>query len=228
MTKPTSRLITRRSIMEKLDLKTDLKYLYAPSARKIEVVEVPAMNFIMIDGAIEPGQAPGTSPLFQENMQALYNAAYTLKFATKLRKQDPIDYPVMALEGLWWVEDGTFDIQKPGNWKYTVMIMQPDLVTPGMFAEALAQLRKKRGDQPAFDRLRLEAFHEGLSVQTMHVGPYAAEPATVERMQAFMQANGFQDLIGLGGKHHEIYMGDPRRADPSKLKTVLRHPVRRI
>jgi hypothetical protein len=214
--------------MEKLDLKKDLKYLYAPSAKKIEVVEVPAMNFVMIDDAIEPDQAPATSPLFQEDMQALYGTAYTLKFAAKLRKQDPIDYPVMALEGLWWVEDGTFDIQKPGNWKYTVMIMQPDLVTPGMFAEALAQLRKKRGDQPAFARLRLESFHEGLSVQTMHIGPYAAEPATVERMQAFMQANGFQDLVGLGGKHHEIYMGDPRRADPAKLKTVLRHPVRKV
>ena len=186
------------------------------------------MNFIMIDGAIEPDQTPGTSPLFAEDMQALYGAAYTLKFAAKLRKQDPVDYPVMALEGLWWVEDGTFDIHKPGNWKYTVMIMQPDQITPEMFADALAQMRKKKGDQPAFARLRLESFLEGLSVQTMHIGPYAAEPATVERMQAFMQANGFQDLVGLGGKHHEIYLGDPRRADPAKLKTVLRHPVKRI
>jgi hypothetical protein len=214
--------------MEKLDLKQDLKYLYVPSAKKVELVEVPAMNFLMADGAIEADQSPGTSPRFAEDMQALYGAAYTLKFTVKLRKQDPVDYPVMALEGLWWVEDGTFDIRKPGNWKYTVMIMQPDLVTPGLFAEALGQLRKKRGDQPAFTRLRLESYHEGLSVQTMHIGPYAAEPATVERMQAFMQENGLQDLVGLGGKHHEIYMGDPRRADPAKLKTVLRHPVKRI
>lgn len=212
--------------MEKLDLRKDLKYLYAPSAKKVEVVDVPAFNFVMIDGAIEPGQGPGTSPLFQENMQALYGAAYTLKFMAKLRKEKPVDYPVMALEGLWWVEDGTFDLQKPGNWKYTVMIMKPDLVTPEMFADALAQLRKKKGDQPAFARLRLERFHEGLCVQTMHIGPYASEPATVERMQAFMQENGCKDLVGLGGKHHEIYMGDPRRADPSKLKTVLRHPIK--
>jgi hypothetical protein len=214
--------------MEKLDLKKDLKYLYAPSAKKVELVEVPAMNFIVIDGAIEPDQAPGTSPRFAEDMQALYGAAYTLKFAAKLRKQDPVDYPVMALEGLWWVEDGTFDIRKPGNWKYTVMIMQPDLVSPEMFAGALAQMRKKKGDQPAFIRLRLERFHEGLCVQTMHIGPYAAEPATVDIMHAFMQANGCQDQVGLGGKHHEIYLGDPRRADPSKLKTVLRHPVQKV
>ena len=211
--------------MEKLDLKKDLKYLYAPPAKKIEMVDVPPMNFIMIDGAIEPDQAPGTSPLFAENMQAIYGAAYTLKFSLKLNKENPLDYPVMALEGLWWVEDGTFDLQKPGNWKYTVMIMQPDRVTPEIFADVLAQLRKKKGDQPAFARLRLQHFHEGLCVQTMHTGPYATEPETVTKMQTYIEANGCKDLVGLGGKHHEIYLGDPRRADPSKLKTVLRHPV---
>lgn len=214
--------------MEKLELKKDLKYLYAPSAKKVEELDVPVMNFVMIDGAIEPDMTPGISPRFAEDMQALYGAAYTLKFAAKLRTLDPLDYPVMALEGLWWVEDGTFDIQKPGNWKYTVMIMQPDQITLDMFSDALSQLRRKKGDLPAYARLRLEIFLEGLSVQTMHIGPYASEPATVERMQAFMQANGFQDLVGLGGKHHEIYLGDPRRADPAKLKTVLRHPVKRI
>ena len=214
--------------MQRLDLKKDLKYLYLPSARKIEMVEVPAMNFAMIDGAMEPDQAPGTSPLFQENMQALYGAAYTLKFTAKLRKDNPVDFPVMALEGLWWVEDGTFDIQKPGNWKYTVMIMQPAVVTPEMFSDGLAQMRRKKGDQPAFSRLRLERFSEGLCVQTMHIGPYAAEPATVQNMQVFIRENGCQDMVGLGGKHHEIYMGDPRRADPAKLKTVLRHPVRKV
>jgi hypothetical protein len=214
--------------MQKLDLKKELKYLYAPSAKKVESVEVPVMRFLMIDGAIEPGQAPGTSPLFQENMQALYGAAYTLKFSAKLRTVDPLDYPVMALEGLWWVEDGSFDIQKPGNWKYTVMIMQPDQITEEMFMDALGQLRKKKGEQPVFSRLRLDSYHEGLSVQVTHIGPYSTEPDSVEKMHAFMQANGYQDLVGLGGKHHEIYMGDPRRADPARLKTVLRHPVKRL
>lgn len=214
--------------MEKLDLKKDLKHLYAPSPKKIELLDIPGMKFILIDGAIEPGQSPGTSPLFEENTGALYSAAYTLKFTAKLRPENPVDYPVMALEGLWWVEDGTFDIQKPGNWKYTVMIMEPDFITAEMFTEALAQMRKKKGDQPAFSRLRLESFHEGLCVQTMHIGPYAAEPATVQKMQAFMLENKCQDLVGLGGKHHEIYLGDPRRADPSKLKTVLRHPVKKV
>lgn len=109
--------------MLKLDLKKELKPFYLPSAKNCTVVDIPTMSFVMMDGAIEPDQSPGTSPLFQENMQALYGAAYTLKFTAKLRQQDPVDYPVMALEGLWWVEDGLFDLQKPGNWKYRVMIM---------------------------------------------------------------------------------------------------------
>jgi hypothetical protein len=211
--------------MEKLDLKKNLKYLYSPSARTIALVDIPEMNFVMADGAIEPDEAPGTSPLFQENIQALYGVAFSLKFASKFRKKNPVEYPVMALEGLWWVDDGVFDIREPGNWKYTVMIMQPDLITSESFSEALAQLRRKKGDQPVFAHLRLEQFKEGLCVQTMHIGPYATEPVTIERMQAHMQENNLRDLVGSGGKHHEIYIGDPRRADPLTLKTVLRHPV---
>ena len=207
--------------METLDLKKIYKPLYAPSAKKVEVVDVPRLSFLMVDGAIEKGMAPGTSPLFQENMQALYGAAYTLKFMVKQRKEDPLDYPVMALEGLWWVEDGRFDIKIKDNWFYTVMILVPDLITPAIFAEALAQMRKKKGDQPGFARLRLESFEEGLCMQIMHLGPYDAEPVTVEKMDAFARKNGYIQR----GKHHEIYLGNPLRADPSMLKTILRHPI---
>jgi len=210
--------------LEKLDLRKDLKYLYFPSSKKVELVEVPAFNFLLIDGAIEPGYAPGNSPLFQENMQALYGAAYTLKFMAKLRKIDPVDYPVMALEGLWWVEDGHFDIRIKDNWFYTVMILVPSLVTQEMLAEAVVQIRKKKGDLPGFARLRLESFEEGSCIQIMHIGPYDTEPATVEKMDAFAQLNGFSKI----GKHHEIYLGNPLRADPAKLKTILRHPVKKI
>lgn len=207
--------------METLDLKKDLKYLYTPSAKKVDVVDVPEFRFVMADGAIETGCMPGTSPLFQENLQALYGIAYTLKFMVKQRKADPMDYPVMALEGLWWVEDGHFDIRVGGNWRYTVMILQPDVVTPEVFSEGLAQLRRKKGDLPGFARLRLETFREGLCVQTMHIGPYADEPATVDRMEAFARENGY----AFSRKHHEIYLGNPLRANPAKLKTILRHPV---
>ena len=206
--------------MQTLDLRKELKYLYQPWAREPVLVDVPPMQFVMVDGAIEPDQSPGTSPLFAENMQALYGVAYTLKFTAKLRKEEPLDYPVMALEGLWWVEDGRFDIRQPGNWKYTIMIMQPPQISEEMFREAVFKASEKR-PSPAFARLRLATFHEGLSVQVMHLGPYSEEPATVARMEAFARERGYR----LRGLHHEIYLGDPRSADPAKLKTVLRHGV---
>jgi hypothetical protein len=212
--------------METLDLKKIYKSLYAPSAKKVELVDVPALNFLMIDGAIEPGLEPGTSPLFEENTGAIYGLAYTLKFMLKQRAENPVDYPVMTLEGLWWVEDGRFDITVKDNWFYTLMIMQPDVITPDIFAEGLAKLRKKKGDQPAYARLKLSSFTESRCVQILHIGPYSTEPATVEKMQAFMRENNLQDQVGQGGgRHHEIYMGDPRKSAPDKLKTILRHPV---
>lgn len=207
--------------MQTLNLKQDFKPLFSASAKAPQLVDVPRLNFLRIDGAIEPGHGPGDSPLFAENLQALYGASYTLKFMLKQRPENPVDYPVMPLEGLWWVEDGRFDINIKDNWHYTVQIMQPDLITPDLLAEALVKLRKKKGDIEAFSRLRLEPFHEGLAVQMLHIGPYAAEPATVEKMDACLQAEGLQKR----GDHHEIYLGDPMRADPAKLKTILRHPV---
>jgi len=214
--------------MKTLDLKKELKYLYAPSAKKVEIVQVPRLQFAMIDGAIEKGDAPGTSTGFQEATQALYGISYTLKFMLKKRKTHAIDYPVMALEGLWWVEDGNFDIRVKDNWLYTLMILQPDVITKDVFETGLEEVRRKKGESKALAQLRLAHFEEGPCMQVMHIGPYADEPATVERMQAFAAENGYRDCVGLGGKHHEIYMGDPRKADPTKLKTVLRHPVERV
>jgi len=214
--------------MKTLDLKKQFKHLYQPSAKKVEILQVPPLQFAMIDGAIEKGSEPGKSPSFAEATQALYGISYTLKFMLKKRKTNAIDYPVMALEGLWWVEDGTFDISIKDNWYYTLMIMQPDVITKEIFDEGLEHVRRKKGDSPALSKLRLVTFEEGLCVQTMHIGPYAAEPATVERMRLFAEENGYRDCVGRDRKHHEIYMGDPRKADPAKLKTVLRHPVIKI
>lgn len=214
--------------MKTLDLKKDLKYLYAPSAKKVEIVQVPRLQFAMIGGAIEKGSEPGRSPSFAEATQALYGISYTLKFILKKRKTNAIDYPVMALEGLWWVEDGLFDITVKDNWFYTLMILQPDVITQDIFKEAREQVRRKKGDSPALSRVQLAHFEEGLCMQAMHIGPYATEPATVEWMRAFALENGYRDCVGLGGKHHEIYLGDPRKADPAKLKTVLRHPLEKV
>ena len=208
------------SCMDRLDLRKQLKHLYQPSAKRVEVVDVPELKFAMVDGAIEPDCAPGSSLAFQQAIEALYGISFTLKFASKERSEDPIDYSVMPLEALWWAEDGQFDISQPGNWTWTAMIMQPEHVTYSMFEDALVKLRKKR-PSPALDRLRFGAFHEALCMQTMHIGPYSEEPATLARMEAFARENGYV----LCGKHHEIYLGDPRRSAPEKLRTVLRHPI---
>jgi len=213
--------------MKTIDLKKQFKYLYQPSAKKIETVQVPNLQFAKIDGAIEKGQAPGTSPIFAESTQALYGLSYTLKFMLKKRKTNAIDYPVMALEGLWWVEDGFFDITVKDNWFYTLMIMQPEVITKEIFEEAREQVRKKKGDSPLLSKVKLGYFEEGLCVQTMHIGPYATEPATIDRMKEFMAENGVKDNV-TNGKHHEIYLSDPRKAAPEKMKTVLRHPVVKI
>jgi len=128
---------------------------------------------------------------------------------------------------LWWVEDGFFDITVKDNWFYTLMIMQPEVITQDIFEEAREQVRKKKGDSPLLSKVKLAHFEEGLCVQTMHIGPYATEPETFDRMKEFMQENGLQDNVGPNGKHHEIYISDPRKAAPEKMKTVLRHPVKK-
>jgi hypothetical protein len=186
----------------------------------MQVVDVPELRFAMVDGALEPECAPGSSLAFQQAIEALYGISFTLKFASKQRSEAPIDYTVMPLEALWWVEDGEFDISQPGNWSWTAMIMQPDHITGSMFEEALDRLRKKR-PKPVLDRLRFGVFHEALCMQTVHIGPYSEEPATLARMEEFARENG----CILRGKHHEIYLGDPRRSAPEKLRTILRHPI---
>jgi hypothetical protein len=211
--------------MKTLDLKKQFKHLYQPSAKKIGAVQVPDLQFAMMDGAIEKGLTPGTSPMFAEATQALYGLSYTLKFMLKKSKTNAIDYPVMALEGLWWVEDGFFDITVKDNWFYTLMIMQPNVITKVLFEEAREQVRKKKGGSEMLSKVKLARFEEGFCVQMMHIGPYATEPATIERMKVFMKENRLKDNVGPRGKHHEIYLSDPRKTAPDKMKTVLRHPV---
>jgi hypothetical protein len=201
-----------------LDYKKELKHLYRPSAKAYAVVDVPPMNFLMIDGHGDPN----TAQEYQEAVEALYAVAYALKFTSK--KEKGMDYVVPPLEGLWWAENmETFTTEDKSAWDWTMMIMQPEWVTRDMFEKALKQVEKKK-DLPALSKLRLEAYHEGLSVQILHIGPYDAEAPTIAGMHAFAAENGYQ----LAGKHHEIYLGDPRRVAPEKLKTVLRQPVRKI
>ena len=202
--------------MAKVDFKKELKHLYSASAKEVAVVDVPTMNFIMIDGAGDPN----TVPEFQEAMGALYPVSYTLKFM--LKKSVGFDYVVSPPEGLWWTDDmGRFSVAKKEAWKWTLMIMQPEQVTAELYDEAVAQVRKKK-NPPALSKLRLEPFCEGPSVQILHIGPYAAEGPTITKLHHFARENGYR----LHGKHHEIYLSDPRRAAPEKMKTILRQPVR--
>ncbi len=206
--------------MKKIDLRRELKHLYTPSARKVEVVKVSKFTFVMVDGRIEPGALPGTSAAFGAAVEAIYGVSFTLKFMSKLRPKNPIDYGVMALEGLWWVDSGELDFGKPEPWNFTLMVMQPKHITQAMLREAVGRVREKR-DSPALAGLRLEGFAEGLCLQIMHLGPYSDEPRTIELMKAFARENRY----AVRGKHHEIYLGDPRRARPEKLRTILRQPV---
>jgi hypothetical protein len=209
--------------MKTLDLRKKYKELYSPPTRKVVEVKVPSLKFLMLDGVIEPGATPTISKTFGEAMMAMYGVAYTLKFTSKLRERNPIDYPVMAMEGLWWVKSGKWSFESKEPWSYTLMLMQPSHVTPAMVRQAIADVRAKRGENPALAKLRMEAFNEGRCIQIMHVGPYAEEPRTLAVMDEYMHAHGLR----FRGKHHEIYMGDPRRAKPEKLKTILRHAVDR-
>ena len=180
--------------MKTIDLKKTLKPFYSASAAKPALVDVPALNALMVDGTGDPnGRA------FQEAVGSLYSVAYTLKFAFK--KDKAIDYPVMALEGLWWADDlADFLNGKRDAWKWTAFIVLPDVVTKKDVAQAIETVKKK-AKFPRFPELRFEKFAEGRAAQIMHVGPYAAEGPTIERLHRFVGEQGLK----LRGKHHEIY-----------------------
>jgi hypothetical protein len=201
--------------VQKIDFKRELKQLYRPSAKKVVVVDVPAMNFLMIDGEGDPN----TTPFFQEATEALFAVSYRLKFMIKKGEQQ-IDYGVMPLEGLWWADDMTqFSVDKKGDWLWTLMMMQPEYVTPALFAEAVKQVKKKK-NPTALPLMRFEAYTEGKAAQIMHIGPFSEEGPTIAKVHDFIVANGGEH----SGKHHEIYLSDIRRAAPEKWKTVVRQP----
>jgi hypothetical protein len=201
------------------DWKKELKHLYNPSAKEFVLVDVPSLQFLMIDGQGDPN----TAAEYSQALEALYPLAYTLKFMSK--RELNRDYAVPPLEGLWWAADmDVFTVRADRDaWQWMMMIMTPAWITQGQFERAVDEVRRKK-NPAALDKVRLETFHEGLSVQIMHVGPYSAEGPTIARLHGeFLPQNGLVET----GKHHEIYLSDPRRSAPEKLKTILRQPVRR-
>ncbi|MFX0015233.1 MAG: GyrI-like domain-containing protein [Promethearchaeota archaeon] len=204
--------------MRKVDLKKELKDFYSGvSAKEFSIVDVPPLQFLMIDGQ----GYPGTSQEYQDAMMTLYPLSYTVKF---MMKKYGKDYVVMPLEGLWWAKDMfVFTVafmERKEEWLWTSMIMQPDFITREMIDEAIEEVTKKK-NPPAISKVRFETYNEGLSAQIMYFGAYSEEGPTIEQMHNFIKNRGYK----LRGKHHEIYLSDPRRTKPEKLKTIIRQPI---
>lgn len=203
--------------MSKIDFKKEHKHLYNPSMRDAAVVDVPPMNVLMVDGRGDPNM-PGE---YTEATAALFAVSYTIKFLLK-KGAAAIDYGVMPLEGLWWTDDmSAASFANKEMWRWTSMIMQPAPVTPAIVEDALTQVAAKK-KLAALPKLRFDCFYEGLAAQVMHLGPYAAEAPTIERLHRFIQEQGYTFV----GKHHEIYLSDPRKSLTERMKTVIRQPIR--
>jgi len=203
--------------MSKIDYKAELKQLYKASRQSAALIDVPPMNFLLIDGAGNPN----TSQSYQDAVAALFSLSYTIKFIVK-KATPSIDYGVMPLEGLWWTDDmSKFSVDRKDDWHWTLMIMQPEPVTRALVKAATEQLSKKRV-LPALAKLRFERFAEGKAAQILHVGPFSDEGPVIQHLHAFIEASGGR----LAGKHHEIYLTDIRRAQPAKYKTIIRQPLR--
>jgi hypothetical protein len=199
--------------MDKIDFCRTLGHYKA--TRTIDEIHVPELAFVMVDGAGNPN----TAPAYQSAIEWLYSTSYALKFAAKALGHD---YVVPPLKGLWWADDPAgFTARRKDNWRWTMMIMAPDVLTQAMFAEAVAKAGAKLGTRP--DTLRLERYAEGRSLQVLHVGSYDDEgPILAQLHDVEMPARG----VTFNGHHHEIYLGDARRTAPDKLRTILRQPVR--
>lgn len=200
--------------MDKIDFRRSLKHYGA--TRTIELIDIPAMQFLMLDGQGDPN----TARAYQTAIEWLYATSYALKFAAKAALGQ--DYVVPPLEGLWWADDpDDFVARRKDNWRWTMMIMAPDFITDAMFADAGSKAGKKLGDTPK--TLRLERYDEGRSLQVLHVGSYDDEGPILKQLHDVeMPARGLVH----NGHHHEIYLSDARRTEPAKLRTILRQPVR--
>ena len=198
-----------------LATRVESRALYGPPVGRPVVVNVPEMAFLMIDGEGDPN----TARQYQDALEALFSASYTLRFAVK--KSCGFEYRVSPLEGLWWSDDpNDFQAGRKSNWRWTAMIRQPDEVTREEVDAAIAAAGVRK-PLPALSWIRFGRFNEGECAQVMYMGPYSAEGPAIKRLHEFIAASGYR----LAGKHHEIYLGDPRRAAPEKLRTVIRQPV---
>lgn len=217
-------------VNRKLDYTKEYKDLYMPKAKPC-VIDVPTMSFIMVDGKGNPNAPSGE---YQQAVEIIYGLSWTIKMS-KMGSEKPLDYfeyVMPPLEGLWWLNDDSYaDFSNKDRYCWTSMIRQPEFVTQEVFDWACKEITKKN---PNLDisKARLQIFTEGLCVQMMHIGPYDNEPESIAQIEAFIKEKNYKNAIsdmqadGTIRRHHEIYLGDPRKIDPTKRKTVLRHPVK--
>lgn len=211
--------------MTAVDYKKLEKQYYIPKT-KPEIIQIPKMKFLMVDGKGNPN----TSKEYSESLEILYGLSYAIKM-TKMSGNTPegyFDYVVLPLEGLWWTENEEFKGEgflNKDNFLWTSMIRQPDFVTPEVLEKAKEVLLKKK-PQLDISKVRLVEFEEGLCAQILHLGPYDDEPATIAKLVDFVNKSGYVEDFEIR-KHHEIYLGDPRKTKPENLKTVIRHPVKK-
>lgn len=211
---------------DKMDYKKEYKDLYQPKQTPM-LIDVPPIPMFLVDGAGDPNETGGA---YQRAMDALYSVTFTLKMS-KMGSWQPegyFDYVLPPLEGFWRRADGHPDLMgaPKSTWLWTSGLRAPEYCTPEVFRWALDACRKKKPEVD-LSKLRLETVTEGLCVQCLHVGPYESEAATMAKMQAFREAQGLADGHSPARRHHEIYLGDPRKTPPEKWRTVLRSPVER-
>lgn len=206
------------------DYKKEYKEFYMP-AKKPGIVDVPAMSFVAVRGQGDPNEEGGE---YKQAIELLYGVAYTIKMSPKAGHEIEgfFEYVVPPLEGFWWIEGlRGMDYARKADFQWIACIRLPEFVTEDVFAWAVAEAtRKKKKD---FSKVEFLTIDEGECVQCMHIGPYDEEPVTVEAMHAFTREQGYDLDFSDERRHHEIYLSDPRRCDPSKLKTVIRHPVKK-
>ncbi|MFX1419794.1 MAG: GyrI-like domain-containing protein [Promethearchaeota archaeon] len=204
----------------KVDFKRSMKEFYLPSPKEVVIIEVPEMQFLMIDGM----GSPGDSQEYLDALAGLYPVAFRIKFLSKAKGKD---YVVPPLEGLWWADNmADFTEGNRDKWKWTMMIMQPSWITLEMVNEAIeSTLEKKPELKKKVSKIRLEKYKEGKAAQIMHIGPYSEEGPNIKMIHDFIEENG-GSFDGHNLKHHEIYLSDPRKAKPENMKTVIRQPFK--
>lgn len=206
------------------DFKKEFKEYYVPG-EKPSIIAIPPMNYIAVRGEGNPNDEDGE---YKKSIELLYAIAYTLKMSYKgSYKIDGIfEYVVPPLEGLWW-QDGTeaIDYSRKEDFKFISMIRLPDFIKEDDFRWAVTEAEKKK--KKDFSKVYFFSYNEGLSIQIMHIGSYDNEPATIEKMNRYLKENGYENDITSARMHHEIYLSDPRKSAPDKLKTVVRHPIKK-